>query len=75
MATAPFPFVQHRRYPTTPHTCRHYTIHYILKQGTDLTSVRDLLDHASIRTTERYLLRKRNYSEHAGLKIYNKDFI
>ncbi len=75
MATAPFPFVQHRRDPITPHTCRHYTTHYMLEHGADLASVRDLLGHKSIRTTERYLLRRRNYAEHAGLKIKHNNFI
>ncbi|WP_079474048.1 tyrosine-type recombinase/integrase [Marinococcus halophilus] len=75
MASAPFPFVQHRRDPITPHTCRHYTTYYMLEHGADLASVRDMLGHASIRTTERYLLRRRNYGEHAGLKVNNSNFI
>lgn len=75
MARAPFPFVQHRQDPITPHTCRHYTTHYMLEHGADLASVRDLLGHASIRTTERYLLRRRNYAEHAGLKVVKSNFL
>ncbi|WP_366139543.1 tyrosine-type recombinase/integrase [uncultured Marinococcus sp.] len=58
----------------TPHTCRHYTTYYMLEHGADLASVRDMLGHTSIRTTERYLLRRRNYEEHARLKMNTNNF-
>ncbi|WP_240377185.1 tyrosine-type recombinase/integrase [Bacillus piscicola] len=65
----PFDFIKNRKDPITPHTCRHYATYYMLEHGADIASVRDMLGHASVQTTERYMLNKRKYREHAALKI------
>ncbi|MGY3716061.1 tyrosine-type recombinase/integrase [Sutcliffiella cohnii] len=80
---APFDFIQDRikkekesaeegkniRYRITPHTCRHYTAAFYMDKGIDSKAIQDMLGHSSIMTTERYLRRKRNLENHAGVKL------
>ncbi|WP_026701699.1 tyrosine-type recombinase/integrase [Salibacterium aidingense] len=63
-----------REHPITPHTCRHYATHYMLERGADMDSVRAMLGHASIRTTEAYTKGERQHGEHAAAKIKQKTF-
>ncbi len=64
-----FPFVKHRTDPITPHTCRHYTAAYFAKKGIELDAIRDMLGHASIKTTERYLWKQRRLEDHAAVQL------
>ncbi|MFD2216409.1 tyrosine-type recombinase/integrase [Metabacillus endolithicus] len=73
-----FPFIKRRkmlhekgdkRFNITPHTCRHYTAAYFADKGIDLKSIQDMLGHESLLTTERYLRRRRNLEDHAGVKV------
>lgn len=81
--SAPFEFIQARlkkeeqgdiRYRITPHTCRHYTAAYFMDQGIDPKAIQDMLGHSSLMTTERYLRRKRDIKNHAGVKLGDSFF-
>lgn len=86
---APFDFIQDRlkreeesaqegkniRYRITPHTCRHYTASFYMDKGIDSKAIQDMLGHSSLMTTERYLRRKRNIKDHAGVKLGESNFL
>lgn len=86
---APFDFIQDRfkkeemsakqgkfiRYKITPHTCRHFTAAYYMDKGIDPKAISDMLGHASLHTTERYLRRKRSIENHAGVKLGEDNFL
>ncbi|RTR26568.1 hypothetical protein EKG37_21085 [Robertmurraya yapensis] len=89
VSNAPFDFIKdrfvkeelsagegkHIKYRITPHTCRHYTAAFFMDKGIDLKSIQDLLGHASMHTTDRYLRRKRSIEQHAAVKLGEKSFI
>lgn len=88
VGNAPFDFIKARfekesesinegksiRYRITPHTCRHYTAAFYMDRGIDSKAIQDMLGHASIMTTERYLRRKRSIQNHAGVQLGSLNF-
>ncbi|MEF2247975.1 tyrosine-type recombinase/integrase [Paenibacillus sp. IITD108] len=69
-----FPFVISRKDKITPHTLRHYRVAVLSDEGIDIRSIQDAMGHASIQTTEKYLLRKRKLETHAGIAFGNNYF-
>lgn len=62
--------------PATPHMLRHSFAINLLQNGCDIMTIKDLLGHEYITTTQQYLRltdmqRKENYNKHIGKSFYS----